>query len=72
MWRAPLVVVMVLAQSSHQSEEPVVRFTGCEDAAVMIFAPYPGSEDFKQLRAQGKVEMGEEVVKARKKTRKRR
>lgn len=28
---------------------------GCQDAAVMIFAPYPGSKDFDELMAQGKV-----------------
>lgn len=28
---------------------------GCQDAAVMIFAPYPGSKDFEELMAQGKV-----------------
>lgn len=33
--------------------------TGCQDAAVMIFAPYPGSADFKELYDAGKVEMGE-------------
>jgi len=31
---------------------------GCQDSAVMIFAPYPGSADFRELLAQGKVEMG--------------
>lgn len=31
---------------------------GCQDAAVMIFAPYPGSADFRELMEQGKVEMG--------------
>ncbi len=31
--------------------------TGCQDAAVMIFAPYPGSADFKELLAAGKVAM---------------
>ena len=29
---------------------------GCEDAAVMIFAPYPGSADFKDLLARGEIE----------------
>ena len=33
---------------------------GCEDAAVMIFAPYPGSADFRRLLADGKVEMSED------------
>lgn len=33
---------------------------GCQDAAVMIFAPYPGSADFKELLDQGKVRMGED------------
>lgn len=33
---------------------------GCQDAAVMIFAPYPGSADFKELLEQGKVSMGED------------
>jgi hypothetical protein len=28
---------------------------GCQDAAVMIFAPYPGSEDTKKLVSKGKV-----------------
>lgn len=28
---------------------------GCQDAAVMIFAPYPGSHDFEELMAAGKV-----------------
>ncbi len=31
---------------------------GCQDSAVMIFAPYPGSADFRELLAAGKVEMG--------------
>jgi anaerobic magnesium-protoporphyrin IX monomethyl ester cyclase len=35
-------------------------WTGCDDAAVMIFAPYPGSADFRELLAAGKVEMGED------------
>jgi anaerobic magnesium-protoporphyrin IX monomethyl ester cyclase len=30
---------------------------GCQDAAVMIFAPYPGSHDFEELMASGKVEL---------------
>ena len=33
---------------------------GCQDAAVMIFAPYPGSADFKALHDQGEVEFGED------------
>jgi len=33
---------------------------GCEDAAVMIFAPYPGSADFQRLLAEGAVEMSED------------
>ena len=33
---------------------------GCEDAAVMIFAPYPGSADFQRLLAQGTIEMSED------------
>ncbi len=28
---------------------------GCQDAAVMIFAPYPGSQDFAELMAEGRV-----------------
>lgn len=33
---------------------------GCQDAAVMIFAPYPGSQDFRELMAAGKVKMSED------------
>lgn len=33
---------------------------GCQDAAVMIFAPYPGSADFKGLMDRGAVQMGED------------
>ncbi|MFH0945836.1 MAG: radical SAM protein [Planctomycetota bacterium] len=33
---------------------------GCQDAAVMIFAPYPGSSDFEEMRAQGKLEVTED------------
>lgn len=33
---------------------------GCQDAAVMIFAPYPGSEDFQKLMEQGKVQITED------------
>ena len=33
---------------------------GCQDAAVMIFAPYPGSADFEELRRQGKIEISED------------
>jgi len=33
-------------------------WAGCDDAAVMIFAPYPGSADFRELLAAGKVSMG--------------
>lgn len=29
---------------------------GCQDASVMIFAPYPGSEDYEQLRAAGQLD----------------
>ncbi len=35
-------------------------WTGCDDAAVMIFAPYPGSADFRELLAAGKVSMDED------------
>ena len=31
---------------------------GCQDAAVMIFAPYPGSEDTKKLITQGRLKIG--------------
>jgi radical SAM superfamily enzyme YgiQ (UPF0313 family) len=34
-----------------------VALAGCRDASVMIFAPYPGSADFEELMAAGKVEM---------------
>ena len=34
-------------------------FAGANDAAVMIFGPYPGSEDFNRLLAEGKVEVDE-------------
>lgn len=30
---------------------------GCHDAAVMIFAPYPGSEDFRRLLAEGRLQV---------------
>ncbi len=33
--------------------------TGCEDCAVMIFAPYPGSADYKDLTAAGRVEFND-------------
>lgn len=33
---------------------------GCQDAAVMIFAPYPGSEDFMKLMAQNRVNFTEQ------------
>jgi len=33
---------------------------GCQDAAVMIFAPYPGSADFEELRSEGKIEISED------------
>lgn len=33
---------------------------GCDDAAVMIFAPYPGSADFEKLLAAGKVAMNDD------------
>jgi radical SAM superfamily enzyme YgiQ (UPF0313 family) len=33
---------------------------GCQDAAVMIFAPYPGSADFKRLLDEGKLVMSED------------
>lgn len=33
---------------------------GCQDAAVMIFAPYPGSEDTKKLITQGRLKRGPE------------
>jgi radical SAM superfamily enzyme YgiQ (UPF0313 family) len=32
---------------------------GCDDAAVMIFTPYPGSADFQRLLEQGEVELSE-------------
>ena len=35
-------------------------FAGCQDTAVMIFAPYPGSSDFEELLGQGKIEMNDE------------
>ena len=31
---------------------------GCQDAAVMIFAPYPGSEDTKKLLIQNRLKIG--------------
>lgn len=34
-------------------------FAGVQDAAVMIFAPYPGSEDTRELMKQGKVKIDE-------------
>ena len=30
-----------------------IAWLGCQDASVMIFAPYPGSEDFERLVAEG-------------------
>jgi hypothetical protein len=33
---------------------------GCQDAAVMIFAPYPGSADFERLLEEKKLEMSED------------
>ncbi|MSR76846.1 MAG: B12-binding domain-containing radical SAM protein [Candidatus Omnitrophica bacterium] len=35
-------------------------FVGVQDAAVMIFAPYPGSDDFKELMADGKITFNSE------------
>jgi len=35
-------------------------WVGCQDAAVMIFAPYPGSEDTRTLVEHGKVTIGED------------
>lgn len=36
---------------------------GCQDASVMIFAPYPGSEDYERLRAEGRLQAeGEEAL----------
>lgn len=32
---------------------------GCDDAAVMVFSPYPGSQDFAQLLEQGEVELSD-------------
>jgi radical SAM superfamily enzyme YgiQ (UPF0313 family) len=37
-----------------------VAWAGCQDAAVMIFAPYPGSADFEMLMERGAVEMDED------------
>ncbi len=34
-----------------------VALSGCRDASVMIFAPYPGSADFEELMAAGRIEM---------------
>ena len=33
---------------------------GCRDTAIMVFAPYPGSQDTKDLLEQGKLEVTEE------------
>jgi radical SAM superfamily enzyme YgiQ (UPF0313 family) len=33
---------------------------GCEDASVMMFGPYPGSEDFFDLLKDGKVDFGDD------------
>lgn len=35
---------------------------GCDDAAVMVFAPYPGSADFRDLFAQGDVQLDDRWV----------
>ncbi len=35
---------------------------GSDDASVMVFGPYPGSEDFKELVARGSVELDESYL----------
>ena len=34
-----------------------LAWAGCHDCAVMVFAPYPGSEDFERLYAAGRIEL---------------